>query len=135
MTCWQSIVLPATTAAAAGLEWTQEVAGEPQDIAVTGGVARSRTFVRILATALNRTLRAATEPLGSALGAAIVAAAGAGARASIADAAKAMADAGEEVQPESTWAGPTAGAYAGWLERVQRVDENAMRVSHMIGPR
>ena len=84
---------------------------------------------------MNRPLRAATEPLGSALGAAIVASVGAGAHGSVADAAKAMADAGEEFQPEPSWVGPTAGAYAGWRERVQRMDENTMRVSHMIGPR
>ena len=119
-------------AAAAGLEWTQQVAGSMEDLAVTGGFARSRTFVRILASALNRPVRAAKEPLGSALGAAIVAASGGGAHGSVRAAADAMAERGNEVEPVPEWIGPTAGAYAGWRERVQRMDDNTMRVSHMI---
>ena len=95
--------------------------------------ARSGTFARILATALNRPVTAATEPLGSALGAAIVASVGAGAHRTVEEAANAMADRGETVDPEPAWTGPTATAYAGWREHVQRMDENAMRVSHMIG--
>jgi sugar (pentulose or hexulose) kinase len=120
-------------AAKAGLEWTQEVAGSADDFAVTGGVARSRTFARILATLVDRPVRVAAEPLGSALGAAIVAAAGAGAHESVRAAADAMADRGDEVEPVPEWAGPTAGAYTGWRERVQRMDDNTMRVGHMIG--
>jgi hypothetical protein len=46
-----------------------------------------------------------------------------------------MADRGARVDPEPSWAGPTATAYAGWRQRVQRMEENTMRVSHMIGPR
>jgi xylulokinase len=120
-------------AAAAGLEWTQQVAGPLQDLAVTGGVARSRTFARILASALNRPVRVAREPLGSALGAAVVAAAGAETHGSVHAAADAMADRGDEVEPVPEWISPAAGAYAGWRERVQRMDDNAIRVSHMIG--
>jgi len=122
-------------AATAGLEWTQQVGGAAEDVAVTGGVSRSRTFGAILATALGTPVRVAAEHHGSALGAAIVASVGAGLHPSVTDAAEAMADKGTGVEPESSWAGPTATAYAGWRERVQRMDENTMRVSHMIGPR
>jgi sugar (pentulose or hexulose) kinase len=118
-------------AARAGLEWTQDMAGSADDFAVTGGVARSETFCRILASALNRPVRRATEPLGSALGAAIVAASAT--HGGVGPAAEVMADGGEEVEPVPDWIGPTAGAYIGWRERVQRMDDNAMRVSHMIG--
>jgi sugar (pentulose or hexulose) kinase len=121
-------------AAKAGLEWTRELAGDAEDTAVTGGVARSRTFVRILATALGRPVRAAIETNGSALGAAIVASVGGGAHPGISQAVEAMADPGEVVEPEPSWAGSTMTAYAGWRERVQRMDENTMRISHMIGP-
>jgi sugar (pentulose or hexulose) kinase len=122
-------------AAKAGLSWTQEVAGEFQDLALGGGVARSKSFARILAAAMNRPVRVATETNGSALGAAMVAAVAAGAHGTVNEAAKAMADPGETVEPELSWVGPTATAYAGWRERVQAMDENSMRVGHMIGPR
>ena len=69
------------------------------------------------------------------INAAIVASVGAGLHATVTEAAGAMADRGTPVDPEPSWAGPTAAAYAGWRERVQRMDENTMRVSHMIGPR
>jgi sugar (pentulose or hexulose) kinase len=118
-------------AAKAGLEWTQEVAGPAEDLAVTGGVSRSRAFATILASALNHPVRAATEPLGSALGAAIVAAVAT--YQSVRAAADAMADRGETIEPEPSWIGPTAGAYSGWRERVRHMDDNTMRVGHMIG--
>jgi xylulokinase len=120
-------------AAAAGLEWTQQVAGPMEDLAVTGGVARSRTFARILASVLDGPVRVASESLGSALGAAIVAAAGGGAHTSVRAASDAMADRGEAVHPERTWVAPTKGAYVGWLERIRRLDQTAFRVGHMIG--
>jgi hypothetical protein len=46
-----------------------------------------------------------------------------------------MADPGRTVEPEDSWAGPTSSAYTGWRERVARMDETTMRVSHMIGAR
>ena len=46
-----------------------------------------------------------------------------------------MADRGAEVDPEQAWTAGTATAYAAWQERIQRIDETTMRVSHMIGPR
>jgi xylulokinase len=121
-------------AARTGLEWTEEVGGAAEDVAVTGGVSRSRTFGRVLATALGRPVRTATETNGSSLGAAILAAVGAGLYEDVHAAADAMADRGEPVEPEPAWADATATAYAGWRERVERMDENTIRVSHMIGP-
>src|SRR5204863_8136733 len=41
-------------AAATGLDWTADVAGPAEEVALTGGVARSRAFAGILAAALNR---------------------------------------------------------------------------------
>jgi xylulokinase len=120
-------------AAKAGLEWTQQVAGPAERFSVTGGVARSRTFARILATVARAPFSVATQSNGPALGAAMVASVGAGVHGSVLGAAKAMADRGEDVEPEPSWEGPTASAYAGWRERVRRMDENAVRVSHMIG--
>src|SRR5207249_3607691 len=111
-------------AATAGLEWTQEVAGPADDVAMTGGVARSQTFGTIVATALGTPVRAAVEPNGSALGAAIVASVGAGVYGSVPEAVEAMADRGRQVDPDPSWSGATATAYAGWKERVQRMDEN-----------
>jgi len=121
--------------AAAGLEWTSEVGGPIYDVAATGGVARSRTFVRVLASALGRPVRAASETNGSALGAAILASVGSGVHGDVAQAAGAMADRGERVDPDESWIDPTTTAYATWHERVRLLDENTLRVSHMIGPR
>ena len=119
--------------AKAGLEWLDDVAGSPSSVALGGGVSRSETFGRVLATAVGNTVRVATEPNGSALGAAIVAAVGAGATGTVTDAAKSMADAGRAVEPEDSWAAATSSAYAGWRERAERMEETTMRVSHMIG--
>jgi xylulokinase len=121
-------------AATAGLEWTNEVGGDVDDVVVTGGVARSRTFPRIRATTLQRPVRAATEHNGSALGAAILASVGAGVHPGVRSAVEAMSDPGENVEPEESWAGATATAYAGWRERIRAMDENTVRVSHMIAP-
>jgi xylulokinase len=131
----RSVLEGVAFAAKAGLEWTQDVAGPPTRCSLTGGLARSRTLARILASALGSPISVATQPNGTALGAAIVASVAGGEHGSVAEAAKGMADPGEEVDPEASWAGPTATAYAGWRERAQRLDENAMRVGHMIGPR
>ena len=121
-------------AATAGLEWTNDVGGDVDDVAVTGGVARSRTFTRILATTLRRPIRAASQPNGSSLGAAILASVAAGEHDDIRSAAEAMSDRGENVEPHGAWADLTATAFAGWRERISGMDETTIRVSHMIGP-
>ncbi len=119
-------------AARAGLEWTAEVGGEPSSVAVAGGIARSETFVRVLAAALGRPVRAATSPDASGRGAAILAAVGAGAHAGVAEAVEAMADPGQTVEPEPSW-GDTASAYGSWREAVDRLDATSLRVSGMTG--
>ena len=121
--------------ARAGLEWLTEAGGPASSVALGGGVSRSHTFGRILATAVGAPIRVANESNGSALGAAILAAVGAGAHGDVVGATRAMGDAGRIVDPDDSWAGPTSSAYAGWRERIARMDETTMRVGHMIGPR
>lgn len=120
-------------AAVEGLGWLTEAAGAPSSVAVGGGVARLGSFVRVIATALGRPVRAATEPSASARGAAMLAAVGAGAHANVAAAVRAMADAGEEIAPVEGWAEGTAGALAVWRERTTHMEQTAMRVSHLTG--
>ena len=100
---------------------------------LTGGLARGRTLASVLATALGSPITVASQPNGTALGAAIVASVGAGVHGTIREGARAMADRGHQVDPEPSWSAQTATAYAGWREHVRRLDETTMRVSHMIG--
>ncbi|MEX2458644.1 MAG: FGGY-family carbohydrate kinase [Actinomycetota bacterium] len=120
----------AAFAAAAGLEWTQDALGPAGSVAVAGGVARSETFVRLVASALGREVRTATRRQASGRGAAMLAAVGTGLHPGAAAAARAMADAGRVVEPVPEWGGS---AYATWRETASRLDANAMRVRNMMG--
>lgn len=120
----------AAFAAAAGLEWTRDALGPTESVAVAGGVARSETFVRLVASALGREVRAATRQQASGRGAAILASVGAGLHPDVAEAAAAMADPGRPVEPVPGWGGP---AYGTWKETAARLEANAMRVRNMMG--
>ncbi len=114
--------------ARSGLEWLEEVAGPQGDIAVCGGLARSPTFPRIVASVLGRPIRRARESNTSALGACIVGAAAAGLHSSIPAAAAAMHDRGETVAPLPDWGVIYDGLYVTWRERRARLEETVLRV-------
>lgn len=121
-------------AARAGIEWLTEVSGRPAgDIAVCGGLSRSRTFVKVLAAVLGRDVRCAREPHAAALGAAIVAAAAAGLHTSVGAAAARMSDRGEVVRPEAGWLAIYDGLYMSWTSLRARYEETGMRVSDLRG--
>jgi xylulokinase len=120
----------AAFAAAAGLEWTRDALGPAEPVAVAGGVARSETFVRLVASALGREVRAETRPQASGRGAAMLAAVGAGLHPDVTAAAAAMADPGRAVAPMPGWGGS---AYGTWKETASRLEANAMRVRNMMG--
>lgn len=129
----RAVVEGVAFAAVEGLGWLAEAAGAPSSVAIAGGVARLRTFVRVVATALGRGVRVATEPSASARGAAMLSAVGTGAHDGVVVAARAMADPGEDVEPVAEWAEGTAGALAVWRERTAHMESTAMRVSHLMG--
>jgi sugar (pentulose or hexulose) kinase len=114
--------------ARAGLDVLAEVNGEPSEIAVAGGLARAGAFRAALAGTSKRAIRVATETASSALGAAIVAAAGdhGGVRA----AASAMADRGTEIAPVEGHGYPAL--YASWRKRADELDKDAMKMSGLL---
>ena len=114
--------------ARAGLDILNEVNGEPVDIAVAGGLARAGAFRAALAGSSQRSIRVATEPASSALGAAIAAAAPdhGGVRA----AARAMADKGTEIAPVEGHGYPAL--YVSWRARADALDEDAMKMSGLL---
>lgn len=117
--------------ARAGLEWLEEVGGPQTEIAVCGGLARSATFPRIVASVLGRAVRRTREPSISALGACMVGAAAAGLHPSVGAAAAAMHDRGEVVQPLADWGVIYDGLYGSWRERRARFEETLMRVNEV----
>jgi sugar (pentulose or hexulose) kinase len=118
-------------AARAGLEALEEAAGPQSEIGLCGGLARSSTFGRIVASVLGRAVRRAREPNISALGACIVGAAAAGLHPTVAAAAASMHDRGEMVQPVADWGVIYDGLYGTWRERRSRFEETLMRVNEV----
>ncbi|MCA1833640.1 MAG: FGGY family carbohydrate kinase [Actinomycetota bacterium] len=118
-------------ASRAGLEWLEEAGGAQSEVAVCGGLARSSTFARIVASVLGRTVRRTREPNISALGACVVGAAAAGLHSTIAAAAAAMHDRGEIVHPLADWGVLYDGLYGTWRERRTRFEETLMRVNEV----
>ena len=114
--------------ARAGLDILNEVNGEPSEIAVAGGLARAGAFRAALAGSSQKPIRVATETASSALGAAIVAAAPdhGGVRA----AARAMADAGAEIDPVDSHGYPAL--YVAWRARADALDAEAMKMSGLL---
>jgi sugar (pentulose or hexulose) kinase len=114
--------------ARAGLDVLADLNGEPTEIAVAGGLARAGAFRAALAGSSERAIRVATETSSSALGAAIVAAAGdhGGVRA----AASAMADRGTEIAPVEAHGYPAL--YASWRKRADALDKDAMKMSGLL---
>jgi len=117
--------------ARAGLEWLEPIAGPATEIAVTGGLARSSTFGRIVASVLGRPIRRIREPNASALGACIVGAAAAGLHPSVAAAGVAMHDRGEVVQPLADWGVIYDGLYTTWRDGRGAFDDSIMRVNEV----
>lgn len=111
-----------------GLDLLREENGEPADLAVAGGVARSDVFLAALAGASDRVVRAPTETASSALGAAICAAAPQ--LGGVPAAAEAMADRGRDVAPDPSHGYPAH--YAAWRARAEEVAAHAMRVRGLI---
>lgn len=119
-------------AARAGIDWLTEVSGQPAaDVAVCGGLARSATFVNVLAAVLGRDVRRAREPHAAALGACIVAAATAGLHPTVGAAAAKMSDRGELVRPDQSWLALYDGLYMSWTGLRARYEETRMRVSDL----
>jgi len=108
-------------AAAAGIEQL----GVVDSVAAAGGVTRSSVFTDALSGAIQRPVRVATEPHGSALGAAIAAAAQhfGGVR----EAANAMHDRGREVTPDASHGYPSH--QAAWRAAAAGFDSQALKVS------
>lgn len=118
--------------ARAGIDWLSEVSNRPAgDVAVSGGLARSPTFVRVLAAVLGREVRRAREPHAAALGACIVAATAAGLHPNVGAAVAKMADRGETVRPDPGWLAIYDGLYMSWLGLRARYEQTRMRVSDL----
>lgn len=113
------------------MEWLAEVGGGQSEVALSGGVARSQTFARVLASVLGRPVRRARDAQTSGLGGCIVGAAAAGEFRSVAEAAGVMHDRGETVHPEPEWTAIYEGLYASWCERRARFEETVTRVSDL----
>ncbi|MBI4728130.1 MAG: FGGY-family carbohydrate kinase [Acidobacteria bacterium] len=128
----RAVVEGVAFAACAGLEWTAEAVGQARSVALAGGVSRIGVFGRVMATALGRPVRVAGGAGASARGAAIVAAVAAGIHSSVAEAARAMADPGTDVEPVAEWAGATALAFSAWRERAAQAAESALTVRKLM---
>lgn len=113
------------------MEWTAEVGGPSDEVVLCGGVARSHTFARILASVLGRPIRRAREAQSSGLGGCIVGATAAGAFRSVAEAAGVMHDRGEAIHPEPEWIPMYEGLYASWVEARGRFERTVARVSDL----
>ncbi|MHB8512777.1 MAG: FGGY family carbohydrate kinase [Actinomycetota bacterium] len=119
----------------AGIDWLSEVSNKPpREVAVSGGLSRSTTFVRVLAAVLGRDIRRAREPHAAALGACIVAAASAGLHSSVQAAASKMADRGETIRPDQGWLALYDELYMSWLGLRARYEETRVRVSDLRDP-
>lgn len=118
--------------ARAAMEWLREVSPDQGAIAVCGGLSRSHTFARILASVLGREVRRAREPQASALGACIVAAASAGLHSGVPEAAAHMSDQGEVVRPDPSWLAIYDGLYQSWVDARARYEQTHMRVSDLV---
>jgi sugar (pentulose or hexulose) kinase len=114
-----------------GMDWLAEVGGQATEVLLCGGVARSQTFPRILASVLGRPVRRAREPQSSGLGGCIVGAAAAGEFRSVAEAAGVMHDRGDTFQPEPEWTAIYEGLYASWVEQRDRFEQIVARVSDL----
>jgi sugar (pentulose or hexulose) kinase len=114
-----------------GMEWLAEVGGSANEVVLCGGVARSRTFSRILASILGRPVRRAREAQATGLGGCIVGAAAAGAFRTVAEAAGVMHDRGDTVHPEPEWTAIYEGLYASWVEQRARFEQTVARVSDL----
>jgi len=89
---------------------------KPERVCVTGGMARSGLFCRILADCLGVPVEVAAVREGSALGAAICAAAGGGAFGSVRDARAALTRLERAFEPDREAAEAHEEAYARWVE-------------------
>jgi sugar (pentulose or hexulose) kinase len=118
-------------AARAAIEWLREVSPAQGEVAVCGGLSRSRTFVRILASVLGREVRRAREAQASALGACIVAAAAAGLHPGVVQAASRMSDQGETIRPDSSWLAIYDGLYQSWTSARASYEQTHMRVGDL----
>ena len=114
-----------------GIEWVGDVGGPSTEVVVCGGVAKSHTFARILASILGRPVRRARDPQSTGLGGCIVGAAAAGAFRSVAEAAGVMHDRGDTVHPEPEWTAIYEGLYASWVEQRARFEQTVARVSDL----
>lgn len=114
-----------------GIDWLGEVAGQGGDVLLCGGVAKSQTFPRILASVLGRPVRRARETQASGLGGCIVAAAAAGEFRSVTEAAAVMHDRGDVVHPEPEWTAIYEGLYASWVDQRSRFEQTVARVSDL----
>ncbi len=113
-------------------EWLADVAGgRATDVSLCGGVARSQMFARILASVLDRPVRRAREPQTTGLGGCIVGAAAVGEFRTVAEAAAAMADKGDVINPEPEWTPIYEGLYASWLDHRARFEQTVARVSDL----
>ena len=114
-----------------GIEWLAETAGTATEVVACGGVAKSHTFGRILASVLGRPVRCSREPQASGLGGCIVGATAAGAFRTVAEAAAVMHDRGDVVHPEPEWTAIYEGLYASWSEARARFEQTVARVSDL----
>jgi autoinducer 2 (AI-2) kinase len=85
-----------------------------EEIRLAGGMARSRVFAQILADVCGRPVALPAEPDASALGAALLAGAGAGLFADPAEAARALAPSPARVDPDAARAGRYTDLHAQW---------------------
>jgi autoinducer 2 (AI-2) kinase len=113
--------------ARAGVASLELALGMPRRLFATGGVARSQVFRAALAGAAEGPVRVASEPASSALGAAMMAAAGH--HGGVIEAVRIMADPGYDVAPREADGYPTH--YTAWRARAAALEADAIRLSGM----
>jgi len=97
--------------------------GKPELVQVTGGMTRSALFCRILADGLGLPVAVAAVQEGSALGAAVCAAAGVGVFASIKEARKALVHKERVFEPVAENTAVYAAAYDRWVEVYGKLED------------
>ena len=95
---------------------------EPKSITITGGMARSRLFARIVAAVLARPVTVVEAPEASALGAAMAAAVGCGRMADLKSAAEAFQPARALIEPDPAWTSEYEDLYPDWQEQIKKFE-------------
>lgn len=98
------------------------LADAPKSITLTGGMARSLLFARIVSAVLARPVTVVSAPETSALGAALAGAVGVGEKPDLNSAAAGLLLPRQVVEPDPGWVSEYADLYPDWGEQVKRFE-------------